>query len=251
MRCLRKALRWLGSPHTIVMVHRVYAFSGCAIWMAWLAALSRGPYDYTCVGTMSLCGSFELGKMPVVFFMQRQADRETGARLNKVFCWLFFQVSATTLAYYLFVFWKRPFWEVPKDVPLVGMVTPRSESFQIGCEGIIVSSIVLSALGVVSLLWHLLSQGLVDTSLLDMFESPMLQDHSTCAICLSDFQGGDCVRRLVCGHWFHRDCADKWFVVSCSCPFRCILPPWWELEGPRNVFDDPVGSERLVLQRTR
>ncbi|KAK4852703.1 hypothetical protein QYF36_026281 [Acer negundo] len=41
----------------------------------------------------------------------------------------------------------------------------------------------------------------------------------SCSVCLQDFQGGDCARKLPnCGHIFHQDCIDKWLTRNGSCP---------------------------------
>jgi len=39
-----------------------------------------------------------------------------------------------------------------------------------------------------------------------------------CAVCLSDFVEGDRLRRLRCGHHFHRHCVDAWLSRSDKCP---------------------------------
>jgi len=43
----------------------------------------------------------------------------------------------------------------------------------------------------------------------------------SCSICLQDFQTGDCLRVLPCGHGFHKACADQWLQRASSCPMRC------------------------------
>lgn len=40
----------------------------------------------------------------------------------------------------------------------------------------------------------------------------------SCAVCLSEFVPGDVLRRLPCGHHFHRCCADRWLARSKKCP---------------------------------
>lgn len=40
----------------------------------------------------------------------------------------------------------------------------------------------------------------------------------SCAVCLTDFQEGDRLRRLPCGHHFHRHCVDVWLVRCDRCP---------------------------------
>jgi len=41
---------------------------------------------------------------------------------------------------------------------------------------------------------------------------------TSCAVCLSDFERGDMLRRLPCGHKFHRCCIDKWLMRNKVCP---------------------------------
>ena len=36
--------------------------------------------------------------------------------------------------------------------------------------------------------------------------------YSTCAICLAEFQPGDCFRTLGCTHTFHQACVDTWLL---------------------------------------
>lgn len=44
-----------------------------------------------------------------------------------------------------------------------------------------------------------------------------------CAICLSDFDCGDMVRRLPCRHHFHPACIDRWLLQNKRCPL-CVHP---------------------------
>ncbi|KAI8147701.1 hypothetical protein BJV82DRAFT_596591 [Fennellomyces sp. T-0311] len=40
-----------------------------------------------------------------------------------------------------------------------------------------------------------------------------------CVICLDEFSSGDTVRKLPCGHEYHRECIDPWLTIkSASCP---------------------------------
>lgn len=39
-----------------------------------------------------------------------------------------------------------------------------------------------------------------------------------CSICLSEFQVGDCLRKLRCSHHFHAECIDKWLLERSVCP---------------------------------
>lgn len=49
-----------------------------------------------------------------------------------------------------------------------------------------------------------------------------------CAVCLSDFEHDDMLRKLPCGHHFHRACIDKWLRRNKVCPL-CLqdieVPP--------------------------
>jgi len=42
-----------------------------------------------------------------------------------------------------------------------------------------------------------------------------------CTICLGDFDPGDKVRYLPCGHHYHAQCVDAWLVQKAECPMRC------------------------------
>ncbi|OMJ65651.1 hypothetical protein SteCoe_37845 [Stentor coeruleus] len=43
-----------------------------------------------------------------------------------------------------------------------------------------------------------------------------------CAICLTSFQKGDCLRKLNCGHFFHKSCLDGWLKLKGVCPLDRI-----------------------------
>jgi len=43
--------------------------------------------------------------------------------------------------------------------------------------------------------------------------------HRSCAICLSDYEVGQGIRFLPCGHHFHAECIDRWLPLNKSCPF--------------------------------
>lgn len=43
-------------------------------------------------------------------------------------------------------------------------------------------------------------------------------DVPSCAVCLSDFEVGDTLRKLPCGHRFHMRCIDKWLLRNKVCP---------------------------------
>eukprot|EP00448_Togula_jolla_P022056 CAMPEP_0170578882 /NCGR_PEP_ID=MMETSP0224-20130122/5690_1 /TAXON_ID=285029 /ORGANISM="Togula jolla, Strain CCCM 725" /LENGTH=327 /DNA_ID=CAMNT_0010901875 /DNA_START=80 /DNA_END=1063 /DNA_ORIENTATION=- len=41
---------------------------------------------------------------------------------------------------------------------------------------------------------------------------------ASCAVCLCEYESSDMLRRLPCGHHFHRKCADQWLRRSKRCP---------------------------------
>jgi len=52
---------------------------------------------------------------------------------------------------------------------------------------------------------------------LELFSEP----GANCAVCLSEYDVGEQLRRLPCGHHFHQNCADEWLRRSKRCPL-CI-----------------------------
>ena len=45
-----------------------------------------------------------------------------------------------------------------------------------------------------------------------------------CQICMDEYQVGDALRCLPCGHEFHKGCLDPWLLKSGSCPScRCTI----------------------------
>ena len=41
---------------------------------------------------------------------------------------------------------------------------------------------------------------------------------SDCNVCISEFEDGESLRRLPCGHKFHKDCVDTWLEANITCP---------------------------------
>ncbi|KAK1269870.1 RING-H2 finger protein ATL65 [Acorus gramineus] len=76
-----------------------------------------------------------------------------------------------------------------------------------------------------------------------------------CAVCLIEFDEGDCVRTLPdCAHAFHVDCIDAWLRSHANCPLcrSRILPPFTLLGSSRirPTFDDDVISAAAAEANT-
>lgn len=53
----------------------------------------------------------------------------------------------------------------------------------------------------------------------DLFDEP----GASCAVCLSEYEARDMLRKLPCGHFFHQKCAEQWLWRSRKCPL-CMSP---------------------------
>jgi len=64
------------------------------------------------------------------------------------------------------------------------------------------------------------TQELIDSMPLLEYTPELQNDgvETSCAVCLSDFDWDDKLRRLPCGHCFHRACIDKWLKRNKVCP---------------------------------
>ncbi|OMJ91272.1 hypothetical protein SteCoe_6253 [Stentor coeruleus] len=51
----------------------------------------------------------------------------------------------------------------------------------------------------------------------------LLKDNSTCAICQEDYDVGETLKKLQCGHIYHENCLKPWFRVKDTCPV-CRVP---------------------------
>jgi len=49
-------------------------------------------------------------------------------------------------------------------------------------------------------------------------DSTLMAEPTECSICIGDMRSGDCIRKLDCGHVFHRACVDLWLLRSAECP---------------------------------
>jgi len=62
------------------------------------------------------------------------------------------------------------------------------------------------------------NQELIDSMPLIVYSQEMRGEETSCAVCLSDFDRDAVLRRLLCGHSFHRGCIDKWLKRNKVCP---------------------------------
>ena len=51
---------------------------------------------------------------------------------------------------------------------------------------------------------------------------------STCVICLEDCESAGEIRRIDCGHTYHRNCINTWLLEHAACPLcrAAIWTPW-------------------------
>lgn len=64
--------------------------------------------------------------------------------------------------------------------------------------------------------------------LLEYLPSAAEESQTSCAVCLCDFDSGEKLRHLPCGHKFHKDCIDTWLRRNKACPlcmYDAELPP--------------------------
>ncbi len=51
------------------------------------------------------------------------------------------------------------------------------------------------------------------------FREVLYGDNTSCIICMENFCENELVKKLFCGHIFHKDCIEKWLSNQKTCPF--------------------------------
>jgi len=72
------------------------------------------------------------------------------------------------------------------------------------------------------------------------------ESQTSCAVCLSDFEGGEKLRVLPCGHKFHKACVDTWLRRNKACPL-CLHDS--EMPPPRPRHQQQQQQQKLQLCR--
>jgi len=88
------------------------------------------------------------------------------------------------------------------------------------------------------------SKALIDSIPLEPYSAATSE--SSCAVCLSDFEACDMLRRLPCRHSFHSGCVDKWLQQNRVCPL-CVQDV--EVLSLQQAQKDPHESRSCCCQR--
>ena len=78
--------------------------------------------------------------------------------------------------------------------------------------------------------------------------------HETCAVCLEDYEDGEELRGLVCGHQFHQPCVDPWLMTKrANCPVckHVIRPPPSDTHSQEEEEEEEEEEERQSERRVR
>lgn len=77
----------------------------------------------------------------------------------------------------------------------------------------------------------------LETIPLIMFEDvhkELTREDARCSICLEEYECEDTLRKIRCGHYFHRPCVDSWLYINKCCPL-C-----------KQVIDEAIDMRRTV-----
>lgn len=91
------------------------------------------------------------------------------------------------------------------------------------------------------------SQDLIDSIPVEQFSAETSE--VSCAVCLSDFEKQDMLRRLPCKHSFHSACVDKWLKQNKVCPL-CVQDVEVMTQQTHSMFHTTLTSSSCC-QRVR
>lgn len=92
------------------------------------------------------------------------------------------------------------------------------------------------------------SQDLIDSLPVEEYDSSI--NETSCAVCLSDFEECDELRRLPCNHSFHVGCVDKWLKQNKVCPL-CVQDVELLSQQRAANTSQKCGSDSACCQRVR
>ncbi|RHZ56838.1 hypothetical protein Glove_396g85 [Diversispora epigaea] len=93
------------------------------------------------------------------------------------------------------------------------------------------------------------SQNSLNNNNSTLFNNKVIEDQSTCPICLGDFELGEEVRILPCGHQYHTSCIDTWLLeVSSLCPMCKADYTSWNIDLSNSLHASTDSSGMLDEQ---
>ncbi|CAG8478333.1 10066_t:CDS:2 [Diversispora eburnea] len=88
-----------------------------------------------------------------------------------------------------------------------------------------------------------ISQNSLNNDNLTLFNNKVTEVQSTCPICLGDFESGEEVRILPCGHQYHTACIDTWLLeISSLCPMCKADYTSWNIDLSNSLHGDISAS---------
>jgi len=84
------------------------------------------------------------------------------------------------------------------------------------------------------------------TKLVIFTEGSMPLEDACCAICLCEYQPGEEMRYLNCGHHFHSNCVTDWLLRNRTCPF-CKADIEQKVLPLRQIVVQPLSEEQQPL----
>jgi len=76
------------------------------------------------------------------------------------------------------------------------------------------------------------------------------EKNMSCAVCLCEFEEGEQLRRLPCGHHFHKRCVDQWLRRSKKCPL-CMGPIDGKCKHLDQKHEGATHDHPTLARRTR